>query len=126
MKVSGTTLKRFSREIQSGYIYEILGEEIVEKEITHKIPYECGVFNGFGKDTFPKYLEGFREYYTKTYDWQNYYHLINPKNRPNYTIKISFTLYDVEFTEKGKEIINEKLKRFERSYNTYKKLAEGK
>lgn len=122
MKVTKRTLKSFAWvNIHNSENYNILSEEVVEKEVSHKIPIECGYWiNGF-----PKYLKGFEDYYREVDSCYCCYRIKDPENRPNYTIKISYTLYDVEFTEKGKEIINERLKMYEKSYNRYKKLAEG-
>lgn len=122
MKVTRKTLRTLIKERRIGNRlleghYRVLEEETVTKEVQHPIPY-CSVCNGTG---FPEYLKGFEKCYSRGYhspystEW-----ILKPEykeNRPKYTYKVTYTLYDIELTEMGHEEI-------ERRYNMYLRLTE--
>jgi hypothetical protein len=120
MKVTRKTLRTLIKErpyTDYGH-YRILAEEKVTKEVQHPIPYYS---NAVGPNNFPEYLKGFEEYYKMGYhspyttQW-----ILKPEykeNRPKYTYKVTYTVYDIELTEEGQ-------KEVERRYNMYLRLTE--
>lgn len=100
--------------------YHIIGKEEVTRTVSHKIP----LTTGFYEQHFPKYLKGFEGCYNRHTDvygrrainrWT-----IKPEyidDRPHYSISVTYTEYEVEFTEKGK-------KEIERRYNIHKRNLE--
>lgn len=117
MKVKYSILKTFGNRD-----YTIINEEEITKNISHNIPVTTGYYGCFH---FPSYLKGFEDYYNKKVEnWGSHITIcgwrLKPEyleNRPQYTISVTYTLYDVEFTKKGKDKIK-------RRYNIHKHNLE--
>lgn len=101
--------------------YTVISKEEVTKNISHNIP----ITTGFCCSRIPSYLKGFEDYYNEEVQtWGSHTTIrgwrLKPEyleNRPQYTISITYTLYDVEFTKKGKDEIK-------RRYNIHKRNLE--
>lgn len=123
--VSGKTLKYLdyweNPRFKDCNDYNIVATHEIRKTITRPLPIHTDAFMSDKKNS---YLEGFVDCYTpwKTplgYTWGGAFlkDEYRGKNRPKYTIEISYNLYDIELTEKGmKKVVN----RCER----YRRLAE--
>lgn len=120
MKVTRKTLRTLIKE--SPYTdyahYRILAEEKVTKEVQHPIPYKCSTY---GTQDLPEYLKGFEKCYEMGYHSKYTTHwTLKPEykeNRPKYTYKVTYTVYDIELTEEGQ-------KEIDRRYNIYLRLTE--
>lgn len=98
--------------------YKVLGSEKVTKTVRHKIP-EC---TGYYAKGFPHYLKGFENYYEQRKCFGLTYYGIKKEyedksKRPEYEIKVTYELFDIELTEQGKE-------ECERRLNLHKKNME--
>lgn len=115
--VSGKTLKYLDTwenpRFKDDNDYNIVATHEIIKTITRPIPI-CTI--AFRDNADGGYLKGFADYYRN--GWFDA--ILKDEyrdNRPNYTITISYNLYDIELTEKGmKKVVN----RCER----YRRLAE--
>ena len=133
MKVTKSILNRISRYTYKNgdwvpACYVILSEEKVTKTITSKIPFTTGYFQKFDENDsrmFPAYLHGFEEYYEPN-GWDRIFRLKkeyrDKDSRPSYTMDISYTLYDIELTDEGREIVEERYKMYKRCMERYAKM----
>lgn len=99
MKVNSTTLYRFHNYRNQSYHVN----SVEEQELTlHKpVPMRTGYIYWNGRTEFPEYLKGFEHCYQQV----GSYHVLKDEfkaNRPEYTITVKQTLYDVTFTEEAK------------------------
>lgn len=115
--VSGKTLKYLytwkNPLYQDSNDYNIVGRHEVIKTITRPIPTYTSAFVD-NKDG--GYLRGFAEYYREVWGGsilKDEYR----ENRPNYTVAISYELYDIELTERG-------LKKVIDRYEQHRRIAE--
>lgn len=114
-----TNLTKYALRNLSGYRdYNVVNKHEVTTTVTHPIPYTTGYVDyRENAPVLPDYLKGFEQYYNKGYCSLR----IKPEyryNRPNYTIEVKHTLYDVELTKLGKEYVQERV-------NYYQRLAQG-
>ena len=115
MKCTAKTLKSLNG------CYEIVSEEKVTKVVTKHIPEMPGFFGG----GFPQYLKGFEEYYKHYHSgWVLLPQYLDKVNRPCYTLEVLYTLYDVEFTSKGKELIQKRYDMHKHAMEKYAKLLK--
>ena len=125
MKTTKSVLKSFCNYSKDYKNYEIIDSEKVTRTVTHKIPFETTAFYAGEKS----YLSGFEAYYEKIdhYPFSPHWRLRSEyvKNRPTYSIEITYNLLTVEFTEQGKERIKYRYELHRRNMEKYAKLMEG-
>ena len=127
MKTSHTQLNGFYNTTNPEYIkfndYEIIGREMVTKIISHPLPLVTG--GGYYSNGFPKYLQGFENYYNHIQTrWTDRYELKEEyaENRPIYTYTVTYEEIDVEFTKKGKEKITKRIAFHKKGLAKYHRL----
>jgi hypothetical protein len=111
-------LKRNLRNLPSSWYTIINKSEPQTKTIERPLPFETGI-----KGEFPKYLKGYEQYYDERFfSWYLKSEYI--RNRPFYTITITYHFYDVELNKIGKKYVDRQLKLHERLFKEYQKLSE--
>ena len=111
-------LKRNLRNLPPSWYTIINKSEPQIKTVERPLPFQTSSYNGF-----PKYLKGYEQYYDKhSFGWCLKSEYI--RNRPSYTITITYYFYDVELNKFGKQYVNKQLKRYERLFKEYQKLSE--
>lgn len=107
MEVTGKILNT----LWSDY-YSIVSERMETKTVTNPIPYTTGIY----ESQFPTYLKGFEDYYEKVSRFAPW-RLKDKKNRPCYTITVSYPVYDIKLKPNGE-------KEFQRRYQMHKRNME--
>ena len=121
-----TNLTKYALRNLSGYRdYKIVNKHEVTTTVTHHIPYSTGYTTYRSKEAvIPDYLKGFEKYYDV-----GYYSLrLKPEyryNRPNYTIEVKHTLYDVELTKLGKEHVQKRVSYYQRVAQEFARFLEN-
>lgn len=126
MKVKYSILKNLGAWFNHDLYYTVIGKEEITKNISRNIP----ITTGFGCSCFPSYLKGFEDYYNKEKQtWGSRITICGwrlkseyLKNRPQYTISVTYTLYDVEFTKTGKDEIKRRYDIHKRNLEKYASL----
>ena len=119
-----TNVRKFDLRNLSRYAhYKVVNKHETTTTVSHPLPYTTGfVTYGTKEAVLPEYLKGFEECYTKGYYSLRLKPEYHGNKRPNYTIEVKHTLYDVELTQLGREYASERRDYYQRLANEYTRL----